>query len=125
MSITIKNDKYAYLAYRSGKKVVHKYLGLISDPKVAVKLKELEKERNVPHPFRYLFWDTDPDGIDLKKNAAYIIERVLEVGGLDALQWVQRLYPTRLIVETLEVSRKITPKSRNFWTIWFKRDYAL
>jgi hypothetical protein len=125
MSIVIKNDKYAYLAYRSGKKVVHQYLGLISNPDVAEKIKELKRENNVPEDFRYLFWDADPESIDLKTNARYIIERVLEMGGLDSLHWVQHLYPTRLIIETLETSRKITPRSKNFWTIWLKRNYAL
>jgi hypothetical protein len=125
MSIVIKNDKYAYHAYRSGKKVVHQYLGLISNQNVAEKIKELKREKNVPEDFRYLFWDAALESIDLKKNARYIIERVLEMGGLDALQWIQRLYPTWLIIETLEISRKITPRSRNFWTIWLKRDYVL
>lgn len=124
MSIIIKNDKYVYLAYRSGKKVIQKYLGLISNPDVARKIEDIERERIVPEEFYYLFWDADPKGIDLKKNARYIIERVLEIGGLDALQWIQRLYPTRRIVETLEISRKITPKSKNFWTIWFKEGYV-
>lgn len=124
MSLVIKKDKYAYLAYRSGKKVVYKYLGLISNPDVAEKIKELKRGKNVSENFHYLFWDADPESIDLKKNARYIIERVLELGGLDALQWIQRLYPTSLIVETLETSRKITPRSRNFWTIWLKRNYA-
>lgn len=124
MSIIIKNGKYAYLAYRSGKKVAQKYLGLITNPDVARKVEELESERNVPEGFYSLFWDTDPKGIDLKKNARYVIERVLELGGLDALQWVQRLYPTRRIIETLEISRKITPKSKNFWAIWFRDDHV-
>ncbi|MBI3606136.1 MAG: hypothetical protein HY202_08950 [Nitrospirae bacterium] len=125
MSIVIKNDRYAYHAYRSGKKVVHQYLGLISNPDLAEKIKELKREKNVPEDFRYLFWDAAPESIDLKKNARYIIERVLEMGGLDALQWIQRLYTTRLIIETLEISRKITPRSKNFWTIWLKRDNVL
>lgn len=125
MSIIVKNDKYAYLAYRSGSKVIHKYLGLISDPEVANKVNEIEKEKSVPKEFYYLFWDTNPEKIDLKKNARYVIEKVLEMGSLDALQWIQKLYPTKLIVEVLEVSRKITPKSRNFWTIWFDNNYAL
>lgn len=125
MGIVIKNGRYGYLAYRSGRKVLHKYLGVISNPEVARKIEELERERKIPDEFRYLFWDADPESIDLKKNARYIIEKVLEMGGLNALQWIQRLYPTKLIVETLETSRKITPKSRNFWAIWLKRDYAL
>jgi len=124
MSIIIKKKKYAYLAYRSGKKVVHKYLGILSNPDVVRKIEELDKERRVPEKFHYLFWNTDPKRIDLKINARYVIERVLELGGLDALRWLQRNYPTRHIIETLEISRKITPKSRNFWTIWFKDSHA-
>jgi len=124
MSVIIKKDKYAYLAYRNGKKVIHKYLGLLSNPDVVRKIEELEKDRSVPENFHYLFWDTDPKRIDLKINARYVIERVLELGGLDALRWLQRNYPTRHIIETLEISRKITPKSRNFWTIWFKDGHA-
>lgn len=124
MGIVIKNKKYAYLAFRSGKRVIHKYLGRVSNPEVAGKIKELARERNVPEEFHYLFWDTDPYKIDLKRNARYVIERVLEMGGLDALYWVQRVYPTKLIVETLEVSRKISRRSRNFWRLWFKVDYA-
>ncbi|MBI4680943.1 MAG: hypothetical protein HY753_07015 [Nitrospirae bacterium] len=124
MSIIIKKNTYAYIAYRSGKKVVHKYLGILSNPDVVRKIEELEKEQRVPEGFHYLFWDTDPKSIDLKKNARYVIERVLELGGLDALRWLQRNYPTRHIIETLEISRKITPKSRNFWTIWFKDAHA-
>lgn len=125
MSIIIKDKKYAYLAYRSGTKVVHKYLGPISNPEVAQKIKELKKEKSVPEEFYYLFWDTDPKKIDLKKNSRYVIEKVLEIGSLDALQWIQRIYTTNLIIETLEISRKISSKSKNFWTIWFKKEYAL
>lgn len=125
MSIIIKNNKYVYLAYRSGAKVVHKYLGPISNPEVAQKIKELKREKSVPEEFYYLFWDTDPKKIDLKRNSRYVIEKVLEMGSLDALQWIQRIYPTNIIIETLEISRKITPKSRNFWAIWFKKEYAL
>ncbi len=125
MSIIIKNNRYAYLAYRSGKKVMQKYLGLVTDPDVARKVEELERGRKIPEEFYYLFWDTDPMGVDLKKNARYVIERVLELGGLDAIKWVQKLYPTRLIIETLETSRKISTKSRKFWSIWFRDDYAL
>ncbi|MBI5598197.1 MAG: hypothetical protein HY890_00490 [Deltaproteobacteria bacterium] len=124
MGIVIKKGRYVYLAYRSGKKVVHRYMGLLSDPDVVGKLEELARQRNVPEEFSYLFWDTDPEGIDLKKNARYVIERVLEMGGLDALQWAQLIYPTRLIIETMEINRRITPRSKNFWRIWLERDHA-
>ena len=122
MSVVIKtvgSKRYAYMAYRSGKKVVQKYLGPVSDPRIAERIKGIESEKNVPERFYSLFWDTDPSKIDLKRNARYVIERILEMGRLDAVEWLQRIYPTRLIIETCEVSRKISERSRNFWRIWF------
>lgn len=127
MSIVVKKigkREYAYLAYRSGKRVVHKYIGPASDPSVATRMAGIEEERNIPGRFQPLFWDVDPRTIDVKQHARYIIERVLEMGGLDALYWIQRLFPTKLIMETCEVSRKISPKSRNFWEIWFGLRHA-
>jgi len=124
VSIVIKDKKYAYLAYRSGKKVIHKYLGPIFEPRVAAKIKYLESEKNVPEKYHYLFWDTDPAMVDVKRHSRYIIERVLELGGLDALKWIQMVYPTRRILETLEISRKISLRSKNFWRIWFNGSHA-
>lgn len=127
MSIVVKKigkKEYAYLAYRSGKRVVHKYIGPASDPSVATRMAGIEEEKNIPGRFQSLFWDVDPHTIDVKQHARYIIERVLETGGLDALYWIQRLFPTKLIMETCEVSRKISPKSRNFWEIWFGLRHA-
>lgn len=79
-----------------------------------------KKTSPVPDEFYYLFWDTKPGKIDLRKNARYVIERVLENGDLRSLKWIQMIYPTRLIIETLKASRKISPRSKNFWTIWFE-----
>jgi hypothetical protein len=122
MSIVVKkigNKKYAYLAYRAGGRVVQKYLGSASDPAVRARRARHEELKRVPERFTGLFWDVDPGKLDTKQHARYIIERVLELGGLDAIEWIQRVYPTSLIIETCGASRKISPKSRNFWEIWF------
>ena len=127
MSIVVKkigSKKYAYSAFRRGNKVVHQYMGSVSDQKVAQKIERLKAEKHIPKNFHALFWDVDPRTIHIRKNAIYIIERVLEMGDLDALQWIQRLYPTKLIIETCEMSRKISPKSKKFWEIWFWRSDA-
>lgn len=117
---TIGGKKYAYVAHRQGKKVIQRYMGPVSNPQVAKKIENIKGERHIPEQFHALFWDTDPLKIDIRKNAMYIIERVLEIGSLDALWWIQKIYPTRLIIETCEISRKISPKSKNFWEIWFR-----
>jgi len=123
MSVLIKRimgREYAYSAYRLGGKIVHKYLGPVSDPSIKVRVEELRMERKVPENFLCLFWDTEPAKIDIRKHSRYIIERVLEIGGLDAFRWIQGLYPTKVIIEVCGVSRKISEKSKNFWRIWLQ-----
>lgn len=88
------------------------------------KMYKFAAEKRIPDKFIALFWDAEPSAIDIKKNARYIIERVLEMGGMDAIQWLQRIYPTKIIIEVCESSRKVSLKSRNFWRIWFGYKYA-
>jgi len=117
----ISGRKYAYAARREGSRVVHAYLGPVSDPAVAEKIRGFDAEKKVPEGLRVLFWDTDPSLIDLRRNKRYVIERCLEIGGMDAILWLYRLYPLKEIAGVLETSRKISPRSRNFWKIWLKR----
>ena len=123
MSVVIKKiggGKYAYVAYRQGKRVVQKYLGPLRDPAVSRKLAELNSMRRIPRRFLPRFWDVAPSKVDLKKHARYVIARILELGGLDELLWLQRIYPVSVIMETCEASREISPRSKNFWRLWFE-----
>lgn len=122
MSIITKKiggREYAYLAVREGKRVVHKYIGAAGDPKVMKIIAEKNEASAIPEHLRSLFWDTRIEKIHLKENAGYIIERVLELGGMDALEWLQRVYPVQNILDVLNLSRNISYKSRIFWKIWF------
>ncbi len=103
---------------------MQKYLGPLSEPDVLARTARLGAKKAIPARFYSLFWDVDPGKIDVRKNSRYIIERVLELGGLDAMLWIQRLYPTDLIIDICATSRKISPRSRNFWEIWLGISYA-
>jgi hypothetical protein len=116
--------KYAYLSVREGSRVVHKYIGPVDDPKVMKILSGKAETTGVPLRFRPLFWDTVLENIHINRNARYIIERVLEFGDLDAVEWLQKVYPVRKIADVLNLSKNVTEKSKNFWTIWFGVDYA-
>ena len=121
MSIVIKRigkQQYAYQAYRNGDRVVHRYLGNIADNNVKNVIEKTKRENQVQQQYYPLFWDTDPQKINIRRNARYIIERVLELGDLNAFRWIQEIYPARLILETCNTSRKISEKSRIFWNIW-------
>jgi hypothetical protein len=115
----IGKREYTYLVVREGKKVVHKYLGPADEPKVIKIISDKKETTVVPERFRPLFWDTNLSKIHIKRNARYIIERVLEFGNMDAIEWLQKVYPLQTIIDVLNMSRIITEQSRNFWLIWF------
>lgn len=68
-----------------------------------------------------LFWDVDPAKIDLKKNARYIIERVLDFGRDQEVRWVWETYPRPLIRDVVVKSRGIFPKTRSLWELLTRR----
>lgn len=122
MSLVVKKvgrGEYVYLAVREGKKVIHKYLGSIDNPRVSKIMQDKKETSAIPEQFRSLFWDTSLANIHIKRNARYIIERVLEFGGMDAVNWLQRVYPVQTVVDVLRLSRGMSEKSRNFWIVWF------
>jgi hypothetical protein len=110
---------YAYISEREGKKVVHKYLGPADDPAVEKTISAYRRSYTVPDVFRYLFWDARLEDIHMRRNARYIIERILDMGNLDGVNWLQRIYPVQKIIEVLTSSRSLSQKSRNFWRLWF------
>ncbi|HDZ62015.1 MAG TPA: hypothetical protein ENH40_02580 [Nitrospirae bacterium] len=120
----IGRNKYAYLAVREGKKVVHKYLGPINNPHIVKMILEVKEISTIPERFRFLFWDTSLSNIHIKRNARYIIERVLELGDMDALNWLQKVYTVHNIISVLSLSKVISGKSKNFWMIWFGAEDA-
>lgn len=68
-----------------------------------------------------LFWDTDVKNIDLKKNARYIIERVLEFGRPNEVGWVMRNYSKSEIKNVMNLPRnQIRPKSKALWSLVLK-----
>lgn len=63
----------------------------------------------------HLFWDTDQ--ADPGQHPAYIIERVLEHGRKEDAEWLFRQYDRQTIAEVVKKSRRLSPKSRNYWGI--------
>lgn len=121
MSVLFKKiggKKYAYHAYRIGNKVVHRYIGPAEKESTVSMIAVIGSERGVPQRYRHFFWEVDPLKLDTRRDAKYIIERILEMGDLSTVKWLQWTYPARVIMETLETTRKVSQKSKNFWRIW-------
>ena len=65
-----------------------------------------------------LFWDVDPDTIDLEKHARYVIERILDFGTGEEVRWLFKRYPREKIAGVLKLPRgQVDPKSRALWKL--------
>ena len=71
----------------------------------------------VPSELQKYFWDTEISRIDLEKHKRYVIERLLDHGDETAIDWLNKNYPQREIIETLKISRSLSKRSANFWAI--------
>ena len=69
---------------------------------------------------RSLFWDVNPAKIDQKKNARYIIERILDFGNTDEVKWLWNKYPVAQIKDVVKTSRALHPKSRALWSLMLR-----
>ena len=68
-----------------------------------------------------LFWDTDPKNISIRKNARYIIERILEFGEPDEVRWLFKTYPKNEIKKVMNLPRaQISKKSKSLWSLLLK-----
>lgn len=64
-----------------------------------------------------LFWDTDPNKIDTKKNAEYIIERILDFGKDEEVRWLQKFYDKSLIKKVILNPRRLRPQTKILWKL--------
>ncbi len=67
-----------------------------------------------------LFWDTNPQKIDAKKNAQYIIERILDFGNDKEVKWLYNFYDKTLLKKVVMESRSLRPETKNLWTLLLK-----
>ena len=64
----------------------------------------------------YLFWNAELTAIDLEKNKAYMIERVITRGHLTDFYKLIALYSRGDIVEALTLARQLDTKTVHFYS---------
>jgi hypothetical protein len=121
---TIHGRQYVYNSRREGKHTAQTYLGPMSRPDVQATVDSLSEEKGIPVRLRRLFWDTDPGSLDSSRYATAIIERVLELGDLQDVRWLQHRYAGTVIAQVLTLSKGLSPRSRSFWNLWLHRDVS-
>lgn len=77
-------------------------------------------QQAIPTSFNKYFWDVDRDKLSVAEHKTYIIERLLELGDLAELDWVNTNFRRDVILETLQHSRRLSPKTGNFFSLYYK-----
>lgn len=67
----------------------------------------------------YLFWDTELHAIDIEKNKAYVIERVITRGLLTDFRKLLTLYSREEIIEALTTAKQLDAKTAHFCSWYF------
>lgn len=73
----------------------------------------------LPSFLKKYFWDVEFSKLDFRKDLGYIAARILEYGDARAVKWLFRVFPKGKIKEVIRKSRQFSPKSANFWSLFF------
>ncbi len=73
----------------------------------------------IPSFCKSFFWDTEINNIDPQRDFIFVLERLLEFGDDRAIRWVLSWYSDDAIIETVKKSRKLSPKTANFWKNYY------
>lgn len=67
-----------------------------------------------------LFWDVNPAKIDAKKNAKYVIERILDLGNDKEVKWMLKNYNKTTVKKVVANSRNLNPRTKSLWSLMLK-----
>jgi hypothetical protein len=73
----------------------------------------------VPEELAALFWEVDPDTIDLRLHGDYVIERVMTRGTWRAMTWLRRTYPDHVLADFVRRrgSASLPPREHAYWAL--------
>jgi hypothetical protein len=71
----------------------------------------------LPASVERLLWDVDAAGIDLRRDKALVMERVMSRGTWGAMKWLRSFYTPAELAEFVrrEGARKLSPRDRAYW----------
>ena len=77
---------------------------------------------SIPRNMRWLFWDIAPSSIDERRDADFVIARILEHGTLADVSWLRRKYGFERIHACLRDagSTELSPRTISFWRAFFR-----
>lgn len=71
-------------------------------------------DSDMPPLSPHLFWDTDPNGVDPERHAAWLVKRVLEYGRWKDWKTLVETYGRARLVEITSEIRSLEPRAAAF-----------
>lgn len=65
------------------------------------------------------FWDVPANSIDYEKHKFFVIERILQNGGIEGIQWIFNNYGWLSIKQVVMNSRFLSKRTAHFWAVYF------
>ena len=76
----------------------------------------------IPPYLKKYFWDVDFGSMDLRTDGDYVSARLLEYGDAKAVRWLLGEVEKSRLRKIVTTSRKLSPRSCNFWSLFFGID---
>ena len=74
----------------------------------------------IPRNLRAFFWDIDCDSFDPRAFPEYTIQRILELGTPEAVDWLEEQFSQEQIRAVIRSDKRLSPKSATFWALVYK-----
>ncbi len=73
-----------------------------------------QKEKDLLKP---IFWDIEIQNLDYENHKRYTIERILQYGLAEHINWMLKNFDKTDIIEAVKKSRTIDRRTANYWSI--------
>lgn len=72
-----------------------------------------------PASVERLLWDVDAARLDIHRDRAFIMERVMSRGTWEAMKWLRSAYAPEDLADFVrrEGERKLSPRDRAYWAL--------
>jgi hypothetical protein len=75
----------------------------------------------IPESVSKLLWDVEPDSVDVRRHARFLIRRVLDFGDVASVNWLRRTYSDAQIQDAIAGGRGLAHKTFVFWDFYFRQ----
>jgi hypothetical protein len=72
----------------------------------------------IPAELHWLFWDVDPQTLDLERHRDYVVERIMARGNWEAMRWLIHNVERAALADFLRrKGHRLAPRERAFWSL--------